>query len=359
MIRVLVVDDSPLARKVTTEALQRDPGIQVVGTAPNAELALRRVESLRPDVITMDLEMPGMSGLEAIQRIMRRAPTPIVVLSAFARGGAEATVQALELGAVSCLAKPGGAGSGRTAEIGAELIAAVREAHQVRHEVLAAQHSFSPRDSEARASAGTLAAGQRRCRVVAIGASAGGPAALAEVLAALPEGFPAPVLVAQHMPAVFTAAFARRLDSFCRVRVREAREGDELAAGRVLLAPGGLHLTVSRRTDRRVVARLDSSEAVNGHRPSVDVLASSVAACFGRRALGVIMTGMGRDGARGFARLRAQGGLVLAQDEATSAIYGMNRAVIDNGDADEVLPLGAIAARLGELCALAAKEQEQ
>jgi two-component system chemotaxis response regulator CheB len=160
------------------------------------------------------------------------------------------------------------------------------------------------------------------------------------------------------MPPGFTAAYARRLNSFCRVRVGEAREGEELASGRVLLAPGGLHLTVSRRTDRRVIARLDDSEAVNGHRPSVDVLASSVAACFGSQALGVILTGMGRDGARGFARLRAQGGWVLAQDEASSAIYGMNRAVIDNGDADEVLPLGAIAARLGELCALAAKEQE-
>jgi two-component system chemotaxis response regulator CheB len=354
MIRVLVVDDSPLARKVTSETLQRDPGIEVVGTAPNAELALARVESLRPDVITMDLEMPGMGGLEAIRRIMRQAPTPIVVLSAFARGGAETTVQALELGAVSCLAKPGGAGSGRTAEIAAELIAAVYEAHQVRHEVLAAQHPFLRQ--EALASPGSPAAGQRRCRVVAIGASAGGPAALAEVLAALPEGFPAPVLVAQHMPAFFTPAFARRLDGICRVRVREAEDGRELAPGEVLLAPGGLHLAVARRGER-VVALLDRSEPVNGHRPSVDVLASSVAACFGAQALGVILTGMGRDGAQGFARLRRQGGRVLAQDEATSAIYGMNRAVIENGDADEVLPLGAIAARLSGLCA-AAKEQE-
>jgi two-component system chemotaxis response regulator CheB len=178
------------------------------------------------------------------------------------------------------------------------------------------------------------------------------------VLEKLPADFPAPVLVAQHMPPGFTAAYARRLDSICRVQVREAREGVELAPGRVLLAPGGLHLTVARRTDRRVVARLDSSEAVNGHRPSVDLLAFSVAACFGTRAVGLIMTGMGKDGALGFARLRAQGGWVLAQDEATSAIYGMNRAVIDNGDADEVLPLGAIAARLSELCSLAAKEQE-
>jgi two-component system chemotaxis response regulator CheB len=166
-----------------------------------------------------------------------------------------------------------------------------------------------------------------------------------------------PVLVAQHMPAGFMAAFARRLDGLCRVRVLEAEEGRALAAGEVLLAPGGRHLTVSRREDRQVVARLDSSEPVNGHRPSVDVLASSVAICCGAQALGVIMTGMGRDGAQGFARLRRQGGKVLAQDEASSAIFGMNRAVIENGDADEVLPLGDIAARLVALCP-AAKEQE-
>jgi len=357
MIRVLVVDDSPLARKVTVETLQRDPGIEVVGTAPNAELALRRVESLRPDVITMDLEMPGMGGLEAIRRIMRDQPTPIIVLSAFPRGGADATVRALELGAVSCLAKPGGASSGRVSEIAAELTAAVYEAHQIRPQVLTAGHPFAARAGEAGPTAEVRGAGPRRFQVVAIGASAGGPAALAEVLQGLPAGFPVPLLVAQHMPAGFMAAFARRLDGLCRVRVLEAEEGRALAAGEVLLAPGGRHLTVSRRDERRVVARLDSSEPVNGHRPSVDVLATSVAVCFGAQALGVIMTGMGRDGAEGFARLRRQGGKVLAQDEASSAIFGMNRAVIENGDADEVLPLGALAARLVALCP-AAKEQE-
>ena len=362
MIRVLVVDDSPLARKVTVETLQRDPGIEVVGTAPNAELALRRVESLRPDVITMDLEMPGMGGLEAIRRIMLDHPTPIIVLSAFPRGGAEATVRALELGAVSCLAKPGGASSGRVSEIAAELTAAVYEAHQIRPEVLTAGHPFPARVVGAAPAAGggqggPRASAPRRFQVVAIGASAGGPAALAEVLQGLPAGFPVPVLVAQHMPAGFMAAFARRLDGLCRVRVLEAEEGRALAPGEVLLAPGGRHLTVSRRDERRVVARLDTSEPVNGHRPSVDVLATSVAVCFGAQALGVIMTGMGRDGAQGFARLRRQGGRVLAQDEASSAIFGMNRAVIENGDADEVLPLGDIAARLVALCP-AAKEQE-
>jgi two-component system chemotaxis response regulator CheB len=357
MIRVLVVDDSALARKVIAKALEGDPGIGVVATASNAEIALKRIESLHPDVIIMDLEMPGMGGLAAIRTIMQENPTPIIVLSAFVHGGAEASVRALELGAVSCLAKPGGPGSGRTSEIAPELIAAVLEAHQIRPEALEAGHPSRQGAGSAQRISSTE---HRRYQVVAIGASAGGPIAVAEVLKGLPANFPAPVLVAQHMPAGFTAAYARRLDNLCRVRVREAQEGDELASGQVLLAPGGLHLTVARRTERRVVARLDDSEAVNGHRPSVDVLASSVADCFGTRALGVIMTGMGRDGAQGFARLRRQGGLVLAQDEASSAIYGMNRAVVENGDADEVLSLGAIAARLGELCSLAsAKEQEQ
>jgi two-component system chemotaxis response regulator CheB len=358
MIRVLVVDDSPLARKVTVETLQREPGIEVVGTAPNAELALRRVESLAPDVITMDLEMPGMGGLEAIRRIMRDRPTPIVVLSASLRGRAAATVQALELGAVSCLAKPGGPGSGRVSEIAAELTAAVYEAHQVRLEVLAPGHPLAPAAAGAGPAAGTRGGEPRRFQVVAIGASAGGPAALATVLKGLPADFPVPVLVAQHMPAGFMGAFARRLDGLCRVRVLEAEQGRALAPGEVLLAAGGRHLMVSRRGERRVVAHLDSSDPVNGHRPSVDVLASSVAACFGAQSLGVILTGMGRDGAQGFARLRRQGGRVLAQDEASSAIYGMNRTVIENGDADEILPLGALAARLVALCPLAAKEQE-
>jgi two-component system chemotaxis response regulator CheB len=358
LIRVLVVDDSPLARKVIAGTLQGETGISVVDTAPNAEIALRKIESLRPDVIVMDLEMPGMGGLEAIRHIMRENPTPIIVLSAFAQVGGEATVRALELGAVSCLTKPGGAHSGRTGEIAEELRAAVFEAHQIRPEVLKGGRG-TPQTVGAGAAAGFSGAGPRRCQVVAIGASAGGPVALAQVLEDLPADFPVPVLVVQHMPVGVTAAFARRLDSQCRVRVREAEEGDELAAGRVLLAPGGLHLTVARRPDRRVTARLDFSEAVNGHRPSVDVLAASVAGCFGSQALGVIMTGMGRDGAQGFALLRRQGGRVLAQDEATSAIFGMNKAVIDNGDADEVLPLGSIAARLKALCSgPPVKEQE-
>ncbi len=365
MIRVLVVDDSPLARRVIADVLQGDPGIRVVGTSPNAEIALRKLESLRPDVIIMDLEMPGIGGLEAIRRIMHENPMPIIVLSAFTRGGADVTVRALELGAVGCLAKPGSARSGRAGEIAAELIGAVLEAHQFRREALAGEglppavKVKGPPRSEAEQGGPPAGKEVRRYQVVAIGASAGGPRAVAKVLEQLPADFPAPVLVALHMPAGFTAAYARRLDGVCRVQVQEASEGDELAPGRVQLAPGGLHLTVTRRTDRRAIVRLDCSEAVNGHRPSVDVLASSVAACFGAKAVGVIMTGMGKDGAVGFARLRSLGGLVLAQDETTSAIYGMNRAVIDNGDADEVLPLGAIAARLGELCSVVSQEQER
>jgi two-component system chemotaxis response regulator CheB len=346
MIRIMVVDDSPLVRRIAADILSADPDLAVVATAANAEFALAKLERERPDVITLDLEMPGMGGLEAIRRIMSTRPTPIVVLSAHARRGAELTLQALEAGAVGFVMKPDGSLSGGLPAVGRELVESVKEAARstVRlHAPAAAAEAPAPepRPYVAPANDGGF-------DIVAIGTSTGGPVALKAVLSALPADFPVPVVVVQHMPPVFTKAFADRLDTVCAVSVKEAVHGDPLAPGCVLVAPGAFHLTVSRAGGAPRAA-LDSRDPVSGHRPSVDVLMRAVAAEYGERALGIIMTGMGRDGADGLHELRQRGGRVIAQDQESSVIFGMNREVIQNGDADEVVPLEAIGPRLATL----------
>jgi len=337
MIRVMVVDDSALVRKVAAETLCEDPEITVTATASMAEFALQRLEQERPDVITLDLEMPGMGGLEAIGRIMALRPTPIVVLSAHAQKGAEATLRALELGAVDFVSKP----SGGIHAVAGELREKVKDAARARS-------SRRPPTAALRSSRRLPPWGNRGVAaydLIAIGTSTGGPVALKTVLDMLPGDLPVGIVVVQHMPPVFTRAYAERLDASCALEVREARDGDVVARGRVLIAPGNWHMAVSARG---AAVTLSQSEAVNGHRPSVDVLMRSAAAECGTRALGVIMTGMGRDGAAGLHELRRRGGRVLAQDEASSVIYGMNREVVEAGDADEVAPLDAIAERICE-----------
>jgi two-component system, chemotaxis family, protein-glutamate methylesterase/glutaminase len=351
MIRVMVVDDSPLVRRIATDILSAEPDITVVATAANAEFALGKLDRERPDVITLDLEMPGMGGLEAIRRIMAQRATPIVVLSAHARRGAELTLQALEAGAVEFVLKPESSLSGGLPAVARELVDRVREAARstVHARPLAVPEAAlpAPVTPPAPAFAAPLADGAG-FDIVAIGTSTGGPVALKEVLAALPADFPVPVVVVQHMPPVFTKAFADRLNSVCAVRVKEAADGDPLLPGTVLVAPGAFHLTVSR-AGGAARAAVETGEPVSGHRPSVDVLIRSVAGAYGARALGVIMTGMGRDGADAFRELHRRGGRVLAQDQESSVIFGMNREVIQNGDADEVLPLERIGSRLDTL----------
>ncbi len=376
MIRVMVVDDSPLVRRIATDILSAEPDITVVATAATAEFALGKLDRERPDVITLDLEMPGMGGLEAIRRIMAQRATPIVVLSAHARRGADLTLQALEAGAVEFVLKPESSLSGGLPAVARELVDHVREAARstVHARPLstpdaapsdaaprpapvasAASSASSAAPSSAAPSASSAAPGYMApladgvgFDIVAIGTSTGGPVALKEVLAALPADFPVPVVVVQHMPPVFTKAFADRLNSVCSVRVKEAANGDPLLPGTVLIAPGAFHLTVSR-TGGSARAAVDTGEPVSGHRPSVDVLIRSVADEYGARALGVIMTGMGRDGADALRELHRRGGRILAQDQDSSVIFGMNREVIQNGDADEVLPLERIGPRLDTL----------
>jgi two-component system chemotaxis response regulator CheB len=346
MIRIMVVDDSPLVRRIATDILSAEGDLQVASTAATAEFALAKLERERPDVITLDLEMPGMGGLEAIRRIMASRPTPIVVLSAHARRGAELTLQALEAGAVGFVMKPDGSLSGGLPAVGRELVESVREAARSTVRPHPAAAPEQPPVSTPFAPAITVRVDA--FDLVAIGTSTGGPVALKAVLSALPADFPVPVVVVQHMPPVFTKAFADRLDTLCAMSVKEAEHGDPLVPGRVLIAPGAFHLTVSR-ADGLPRAELDGRDPVSGHRPSVDVLMRSVAGEYGERALGVIMTGMGRDGADGMRELRQRGGRVIAQDQESSVIFGMNREVIQNGDADEVVPLAAIGARLAAL----------
>ena len=350
MIRVMVVDDSPLVRKIASDILNSGSGITVVATAATAEFALNKLERERPDVITMDMEMPGMGGLEAIREIMRRQPTPVIVLSAHAKRGAELTLQALEAGAVDFMLKPTASLSGGLDAVARELIEKVRGASSIELErgegvTQAEEPSVAVEEAsvEKAAPQRKLSRPSRgRLELVAIGTSTGGPVALKTVLAGLPGDFSLPIVVVQHMPPVFTRAFAERLNSTCAVAVKEAEEGDAILPGRVLIAPGDFHMGVSRfHTEPKVL--LNRREPVSGHRPSVDVLMHSVAREYGRLATGVIMTGMGRDGADGIKELHKRGGYILAQDKDSSVIYGMNREVILNGNADAILPVNRIA----------------
>jgi two-component system chemotaxis response regulator CheB len=342
-IRVLIVDDSPLVRKIAADILESDPDIEVIGTASNGEIALRKIPKLAPDVVTMDIEMPGMGGLAAIREIMTHHPTPVIVMSAFATRGAELTMQALELGAVDFIPKPSTSLSGGIDDISKVLIEKVKHARSVAVRKLDAKAVVEPVRPAKRVRG--FKGAPANYEIVAIGTSTGGPVALRTVLAGFPADLPVGIVIVQHMPPVFTKAFSDRLDSLCEIRVREAVDGDLIEPGLALVAPGDFHMTVSRYEGSARVL-LHRWNPVSGHRPSVDVLMHSVAREYRSRAVGVIMTGMGKDGAAGLGELRKEGGYVISQDKDTSIIYGMNREVITNGDASEVAPLPEIAERI-------------
>lgn len=334
MVRVLVVDDSTVARKVLTEALSRHADIEVVGAAVDPYDARDQVLELAPDVITLDIEMPRMDGLSFLARLMRHYPVPVVIVSSLTQGRSEAALRALAIGAVEVIAKPGPAAV--TSDLSKQLGRAVRAA-------AAARLDRSPTMATAVAQRHDLHAPTRMStRVVAIGASTGGPVAIEQVLTALPVAAPA-TLIVQHMPAGFTAAFARRLESKCGLEVREAIDGDELAQGTAFVAPGDRHMVVLRR-DGRLVIGVRDGPPVYHQRPSVDVLFHSVAQVVGSSAIGVLLTGMGSDGASGMRALRDAGGHTIAQDEATSVVFSMPKEAIRFGGACEVLPLPRIAA---------------
>jgi two-component system, chemotaxis family, protein-glutamate methylesterase/glutaminase len=343
-VRVLVVDDSALMRKLIPQMLEADPLIQVVGTAMDGTFCLKKIEELRPMVVTLDLQMPGMNGIDTLKEVMRRHPLPVIVVSSHSTEGASITLKALGLGAFDFVTKPQDA-SGHMATTAKELIAKIKAAAVGKVVRPGIMPGSTPRPEKISATKSS----PPPSRTVAIGISTGGPQALEFLLPQLPADFPGSILVVQHMPENFTDMFARRLDELCSMRVKEARSGDTLQAGRVLICPGNRHIKVKRLALGDVVV-LNDEERVNGHRPSVDVLFSSAAEEFGSQAIAVLMTGMGDDGAQGLGEVKKAGGMTIAQNEESCVVYGMPKAAIERGYARRVMSLDTIAATLQALC---------
>jgi two-component system, chemotaxis family, protein-glutamate methylesterase/glutaminase len=343
-LRVLVVDDSALMRKLIPQMLEADPSIEVVGTAMDGTFCLKKIEELQPHVVTLDLQMPGMNGIDTLKEIMRRHPLPVIVVSSHSTEGASVTFKALGLGAFDFVTKPQDA-SAHMADTAAELIAKIKAAAECKI-VRPATMRGAPAPPE-KISSGKSA--PPPSKLVAIGISTGGPQALEFLLAQLPPDFPGTIVVVQHMPEGFTDMFARRLDELCSLRVKEAQSGDTLQAGRVLICPGSRHIKVKRLTMGDVVV-LNEDARVNGHRPSVDVLFHSVAEEFGPQAVAALMTGMGDDGAEGLGAVKKAGGMTIAQSEESCVVFGMPKAAIERGYATRVVALDGLSATLQALC---------
>jgi two-component system chemotaxis response regulator CheB len=342
-VRVLVVDDSALMRKLIPQILQNDSSIEVVGTAMDGNFGLKKIEELKPQVVTLDLEMPGMGGLDMLKEIMRRHRLPVIVVSSHSTQGASVTLQALSLGAFDFVAKPNDV-SARMPQIAEELIGKIKAAAYSRA-VKVRPVAETPQPGKKV----LLDAKRSPTKVIAIGVSTGGPQALQYVFSQLPADFPGTIVVVQHMPEGFTEMFARRLDEICAIRVKEAQSGDVLMAGRALICPGSRHLKVKRLPLGDVVVLSDEAR-VNGHRPSADVLFKSMAEEFGSKGLAVLMTGMGDDGAQGLGLIKAAGGMTIAQNEESCVVYGMPKAAIDRGFAIRVVGLDVLANTLQAQC---------
>ena len=338
-ISVLIVDDSALMRKMLTNMIASDPALAVVGQARDGADALRQVEALRPDVITMDIEMPSMSGIEALKQIMERRPTPVIMVSSLTHDGAETTLRCLSLGAFDFIGKPSGAISLNIETVRGDLIAKIKAAKSAS----AQRISSLPRSAVAASSpAATLPKPSNAditCAAVVIGASTGGPRALETLLPKLAPDLGVPIIIVQHMPETFTGALAKRLALCSGLKVREAAQGEKLQANAVLIAPGGKHLEFAAGG----VVRLTDDPPVHGVRPSIDITIASLIKLYGKRTLAVLLTGMGKDGARGLCAVRALGGHTIAEDESTCAVYGMPRAAGEMDAVERMLPLPEIA----------------
>jgi two-component system chemotaxis response regulator CheB len=352
--RVVVVDDSALVRSLLTEIINRQTDMECVGAAADPLIAREMIRTLNPDVITLDIEMPRMDGIDFLQRLMRLRPMPVVMVSTLTERGAEITMKALELGAIDFVAKPKIGVADGLKRLADEItdkvrIAAKATLRRPSAAALAAAQTPTPATPVVKpavsASSGSLGRLSTE-KIIFIGASTGGTEATREVLVNLPADCPA-LMITQHMPPGFTKSYAARLDGLCKIRVAEARDGERVLPGHAYIAPGGHHLSVER-SGANYVARVVDGEPVNRHKPSVEVLFRSAARVLGQNALGVMLTGMGADGARAMKEMREAGSYNLVQDEASCVVFGMPREAIAAGAAHEVLPLGQIAGKLLE-----------
>jgi len=341
-IKVIVVDDSALMRKMLTTMLESDPGIKVVFAAPDPYVAREKIKQLNPDVLTLDIEMPKMDGLSFLTKIMSLRPMPVVMVSSLTQEGADATLQALEIGAVDFVGKPAQDLAHGLAEKQAEIIAKVRAAASAR--VRRIDGSAAKTRTALRTGIGFSSTE----KIVAIGASTGGVEAIRDVILPLPADSPA-ILITQHMPEKFTSSFAQRLDKLARLSVTEARENERVLPGHVYIAPGDRHLELAR-SGANYVCRLHTQPPVSGHRPSVDVLFSSVAKVAGANAIGVILTGMGRDGADGLKQMRDAGAYTVGQDESTCVVYGMPKVAFEMGGVAKQVGIGRIGEEILAAC---------
>lgn len=337
-IRVLVVDDSSIVRQTLERELSKDSQLLVVGTAPDPYIARDKIVQLQPDVITLDIEMPRMDGLTFLKKLMKHYPVPVIIVSSLAQSGSPAAVEALRSGAIEVVAKPGSSFS--VGEMASELCDKIKSASRVDLKKMHLPVGVLDPSKD-------YSLTHFQDKVIVIGASTGGTQALEVVLKSFPSNAPATV-VAQHMPAVFTRSLAERLDRLCKVEVKEAEDGDAVQAGRVLIAPGNFHTLIRVVGSRRFVEVKDGPP-VNRHKPSVEVLFNSAAMNVKENAVGVMLTGMGADGAQGMVRLKSAGAVNIAQDEASSLVFGMPKAAIETNAVEHIMPLDKIAAKVFEL----------
>ncbi|MEN6413171.1 MAG: chemotaxis response regulator protein-glutamate methylesterase [Veillonellales bacterium] len=343
MIKILIVDDSAFMRKLLSDFFTAEPDFTVVDAARNGKDAIEKVKWFKPDLITMDVEMPVLDGIKALEVIMRDVPTPVVMISSLTRDGADATIRALELGAVDFVAKTAGSISS-IAGIKTEILAKCRAAVKANVIQLKKRSPDEPavvRPMQAAPSPAMANSDQ----IIAIGTSTGGPRALQEIITKLPSSLPCGVVIVQHMPPGFTKSLAERLNSLSSLRVKEAENNDVIRPGVVLIAPGDYHMIVRQEGNQKVV-KLNRDPSVGGHRPAVDPMLESVAKVYGQRAVGVILTGMGHDGSKGMQLIKQQRGYTIAEDQSTAVVFGMPKSAIELGVIDKVAPLSDIAAEI-------------
>ncbi|MBS1238489.1 MAG: chemotaxis response regulator protein-glutamate methylesterase [Deltaproteobacteria bacterium] len=334
MVKVLIVDDSLVMRKAISRMLSKDPDIQVVGTAVNGQDAIEKVETSKPDVITMDVEMPVMDGLEALRHIMSKNPVPVVMLSALTKEGADITMEALNLGACDYVTKDFANMANSLAVKEAEILTKIKNVAKNKVKFLLRKLDVTKKPI-------VLDPDQKiKHEILSIGASTGGPPALQHILSKLPKNFPVPVVIAQHMPKLFTQSFSQRLNALSQLHVKEAEENEQLTPGVALIVPGDTHAALRRKGKEVIVEFVNAAQYI--YRPSVDLLMSSTADAYQEQSIGVVLTGMGNDGVNGMKEIRSKNGYIIAQDEETCVVYGMPKAVITAKLADAILPIDKI-----------------